>query len=203
MAAYALAATVALSGFALAQRDRDDDDDEGYYRQGNGNQARQYGYQNGYNDGVQKGEHEGREHDPYDYQTPDWRQASRGYQRWMGSPELYQRAYQQGYRNGFQSGYEEYSQSGNNGYRGDGWQGGGWQNGYDGDAAGYRFGQQDGAQAAREDVVHRKGYNSSPRGRFEDRDRGYRREFGSKDRYRSEYTNGYRAGYDSIMRNRY
>ena len=69
MAACAVAVTVALSGMALAQYGRDDDD--GYYRQGNSARARQYGYQQGYNDGVSKGRHEGREHDPYDYQTPD------------------------------------------------------------------------------------------------------------------------------------
>ena len=148
MAAYALAATLALSGFSLAQRDRDDDDDQGYYRQGYGDQARQYGYQNGYNDGVQKGRHEGRERDPYDYQTPDWRQARRGYQQWMGPAELYHRAYQQGYRNGFESGYEEYSQNWNDGYRGNTWQSNGWQTGYDGDGIANRFGQEDGAQEA-------------------------------------------------------
>jgi len=142
MAAYALAATLALSGFSQAQRDRDDDDDQGYYRQGYGDQAQQYGYQNGYNDGVQKGRHEGRERDPYDYQTPDWRQARRGYQRWMGSAELYHRAYQQGYRNGFESGYEQVAQNGYNGYRGNAWQSDGRRTSYDGDGIAYRFGQR-------------------------------------------------------------
>src|SRR5882757_5668846 len=135
MAAYALAATVALSGFALAQRDRDD---QGYYRQDYGDQARQYGYQNGYNEGVQKGRHEGRERDPNDYQTPEGRQATRGYQRWMGSVEMYQRAYLQGYRNGFRSGYEQVAQNGYNGYRGNAWESDGWRTGYDGDGVAYR-----------------------------------------------------------------
>src|SRR5712671_1803638 len=202
VAAYALAATVALTGFALAQRDRDDDGDEGYYRQDYGNQARQYGYQNGYNEGVQKGRHEGRERDANDYQTPEGRQATRGYQRWMGSVEMYQRAYQQGYRNGFRSGYEQVAQNGYNGYRGNAWESDGWRTGYDGDGVAYRFGQQDGAQAAREDIYNRKGYNSNPRGRFEDRDHGYRRDLGSRDRYRDQYSTGYRSGYDSVMRNR-
>src|SRR5258708_16694988 len=110
MSAYALAATLALSGFALAQRDRDYDNDgdrDVYYRNGNFDQARQSGYQRGYNDGVGKGRHEGREHDPNDYQTPDWRKASRGYQDWMGPVEVYQPAYRHDYANGFPSGYEE------------------------------------------------------------------------------------------------
>src|SRR5512141_3496406 len=46
MSAYALAATLAFSGLALAQRDRDYRDyDDGYYRGGNFDQARQAGYQ--------------------------------------------------------------------------------------------------------------------------------------------------------------
>src|SRR5262249_39421302 len=108
MAASTMIAALALCVTALAQYDRDRDDGDGYYRRdGNAAQAQNYGYQNGYRDGEAKGEHEGREHDPFYYQTPDWRQATRGYERWMGSVSLYQRGYQQGYSNGFRAGYQE------------------------------------------------------------------------------------------------
>ncbi len=199
-AAYATALTLVMSGFALAH-----DDDDDYYRQGDTAQARQYGYQKGYNDGISKGRHEGRERDPNDYRTPDWRQATRGYKGWMGPVESYERGYQEGYSNGFRSGYEEVSQRWRDGYRGDAWQHEGWRTGYDPnwENVANRFGYEDGAEAAREDIDHRKPYNSKPRGRFGDRDRGYRREFGSKDRYKAEYTAGYHAGYDSVMRRRY
>jgi hypothetical protein len=208
ISAYALVATLALSGFALAQRDRDydnDGDEDGYYRGGNFDQARQSGYQGGYNDGIGKGRHEGREHDPYDYQTPDWRQATRGYQRWMGPVEVYQRAYREGYSNGFRSGYQETAQGWRDGDRYGNWRNDGWRTGYDPDweNVANRYGYQDGAQAAREDIEHRKSYNSKPRGRFDDRDHGYRREFGSKDQYKAEYTAGYRAGYDAVMQRSY
>jgi hypothetical protein len=202
MSACALAATLALSGLALAQRDRDYDD--GYYRGGNFDQARQAGYQRGYNDGIGKGRHEGREHDPNDYHTPDYRQAKRGYQNWMGPVEVYQRAYREGYSNGFRAGYEEVAGYGygrdRDGYAD--WRHDGERTAYyfDGANVANRFGSEDGAQAAREDIYHRKDYNSKPRGRFGDRDRGYRREFGSKDRYKDEYTAAYRSGYDSVMR---
>ena len=85
MAALAIAVIMAFSSLSLAQY-RDDDDDGGYYR-GDSRQARQYGYQPGYRDGYAKGRHEGRENDPNDYQTPDWRQATRGYEQWMGPVE--------------------------------------------------------------------------------------------------------------------
>lgn len=203
MAAYTLTATVGLSGLALAQYDRDGDRDD-YYRRDSG-QAQQYGYQNGYNDGVGKGRHEGRERDRNDYQTPDWRHASRGYKSWMGSQDVYQRAYREGYSNGFRAGYDEVAGNWQRGRRAYGWNNDGWRTGYDGDSSNVanRFGYQDGAEAAREDIYHRKEYNSKPRGRFGDRDRGYLREFGNKDRYKAEYTAGYRAGYDSVMRRNY
>jgi hypothetical protein len=206
MAACALAATLALSGFALAQRDHDYDDDD-RYGQGDTGQARQQGYQNGYRDGVDKGRHEGREGDANDYHIPDYRQSSRGYRSWMGPLEVYQRGYQNGYSNGFRSGYEQVARGGrgidrDRGWGNNDWGHGGWRTGYDpnGSTIANRFGYEDGAEAAREDIQHRKEYNSKPRGRFGDRDHGYRHEFGSRDRYKAEYTAGYRSGYDAIYR---
>lgn len=200
IAVCAMAITVAMTGLALAQYDRD----EYGYGQGNAAQARQYGYQNGYHDGVSKGRHEGRERDPYDYQTPDWRQASRGYQRWMGEVSWYQRGYQEGYSNGFRSGYRSVA-----GWRGDrdSWRFNG-SRGYDPYPASYQgvayqFGYEDGAAVARADIQNGKPYNSRPRGRFDDCDRGYRREYGSKDQYKAEYASAYSNGYDAVMGRRY
>ena len=196
MAAYALAVTLILGGVALAH-DRDDDDD--YYRQGNPAQARQYGYQNGYNDGARHGRHEGREHDPNDYQTPDWRQATRGYKNWMGPVQWYQRGYQEGYSDGFRNAYRSAAGWGD-GDSDDGRVRGGWRGG---DDVAYRIGYDDGSIVARSDIEKGKRYNSKPRGRYDDCDHGYRREYGDKNEYKAEYTNGYRAGYDAVMRNRY
>jgi hypothetical protein len=195
MASYALALTLVLGGVALA---RDDDD---YYRQGNPAQARHYGYQNGYHDGARHGRHEGREHDPNDFQTPDWRQATRGYKNWMGPVDWYQRGYQEGYSNGFRDAYRNAAGwRDGDGDRDDRWSYGAWGGGND---VAYRFGYEDGSIAARGDLEEGKSYNSKPRGRFGDRDHGYRREYGSKNDYKAEYTDGYRAGYDSAFGNRY
>ena len=189
VASCAVVLTLIMSGVALAH-----DDDDDYYRQGNPQQARSYGYQNGYSEGAKHGRHEGREHDPNDYQTPDWRQATHGYKNWMGPVSWYQRGYQEGYQNGFRDAYRNtaWNDGYRENYRGDGWRGD--------DNVAYRFGYDDGATAARSDLELGKSYNSRPRGRYEDRDRGYRPEYGSKDRYRGEYANGYRAGYDANYR---
>ena len=73
----------------------------------------------------------------------------------------------------------------------------------DRDSIAYRTGYEDGSSVAREDAARWKPYNSQPRGRYDDRDHDYRREYGSKDQYKMEYTNGYRAGYESVRRGRY
>lgn len=205
MATLAIAVIVAFSGLSLAQH-RDDDDDGGHY-QNNSGQARQYGYQQGYRDGYAKGKHEGRENDPNDYQSPDWRQATRGYEQWMGPMQEFQNAYRNGYENGFRAGYQSLNRGW--GYGDEDRDRGGYNrsgdvydradNGYDGNM-GYRTGYQDGLSQAREDTYKNKRFNPNPRGKYDDRDHGYRREYGDKNSYKAEYSDGYRAGYEAGFR---
>jgi hypothetical protein len=188
MATFAAVVTVLMGGFALAQRDADDD---GYYSpRGYAGSAQQYGYQNDYRDGYGKGQHEGRERDFNDYQTPDWRQATRGYQSWMGPVQVFQNAYREGYRNGFQAGFRSVN------YHPGPYPYGSWGRGN----VAFNFGYQDGASVAREDMAKNKPYNPNPRGRYDDEDHGYRSEYGSKDAYRAQYANGYRTGYQAAFR---
>jgi hypothetical protein len=202
MAALAISMVVGLSGFTFAQYyDRDD-----YYRGGNGAQARQYGYDNGFRDGEKKGRHEGRENDPWDYRTPDWRQAKHGYKSWMGPVNAFQRGYQEGYREGFRSGFAS-ERPGSRGDRGrEGfYRGGSYYGSYSGSygRVAYDTGYQDGMTMAQEDLYKNKPFNPNPRARFDDRDHGYRREYGDKNEYRTEYSNGYRAGYQAGFDRRY
>jgi hypothetical protein len=209
MAALVMAVTL-ISGLAVAQRDWDgDDDDYGRYNRGNAAQAQQYGYQNGYRDGVNKGREEGREHDRYDYRDPDWRRAERGYQPWMGAPEVYRRGYLNGYRAGFDSGYRSVNGrrrgDWNDGYYGRGGNGvygnhGGWYGRAGYNSPGYSWGYRDGVEMAQHDIQKNNKYNAWPRGPFDDRDRGYQRQYGDKNEYKNEYAQGYRAGYDSTFR---
>jgi hypothetical protein len=195
IAACAVALTLAMSGTALAH-----DDDDGYRRAGP-YQAQQYGYQNGYNDGMRQGQHEGRENDPYDYRTPDWRQATRGYQEWMGPVNWYQRGYQNGYANGFQAGFQQVSNRwrDNDGDRDEHWR----DDDRGGRSTAYQFGYQDGSAVAQRDLERHNRYNPNPRGKYDDEDHGYRRDYGSKYQYKAEYAQGYREGYAATMDNRY
>jgi len=201
MASLAISLLLAFGTLAFAQ-DWDD-----YNRGGGGAQARQYGYESGFRDGEKKGRHEGRENDPNDYHTPDWRQATHGYKGWMGPVNAFQSGYQQGYAEGFRSGFNT-EQRGWHGDRDDRYRNGYYGNGYYGDNAydsrvGYNSGYQDGVTTAREDLYKNKPFNPNPRGRFEDRDHGYDREYGDKNSYRAEYTNGYRTGYQATFNRRY
>jgi hypothetical protein len=195
VAALAVSIVLALGTFAAAQ-DYDD------YGRGAVAQARQYGYDSGFRDGQRRGQHEGRENDPYDYHTPDWRQATHGYKGWMGPMGAFQNGYQQGYAEGFRVGFNSVRPA----YRGDGdrddyYRG---ERFYGSDSRiGYNTGYQDGAQVAREDMYSNKRFNPEPRGRYDDRDHGYRREYGDKNFYRQQYTEGYRAGYQATYDRRY
>jgi hypothetical protein len=76
--------------------------------------------------------------------------------------------------------------------------------GYDGFRRGMHVarevGFEDGAQIAREDMWKGKPFNPRPRGRYDDADHGYRREFGSRHEYREHYAAAYREGYISAFR---
>ena len=191
---FAVTAILLFSMCAIAQ-DRDGDRDD-YYR-GSPGQAQDSGYQNGYHDGYKKGREEGRENDPYDYRTPDWRQAAHGYKSWMGPLPSFQSGYQQGYREGFQSGFASVRPA----FRspdGDGDEFHYQRNGYSG-SVGYQIGYQDGTTVAREDLAKNKRFDPNPRGPYDDRDHGYRREYGDKNYYKQQYSDGYRAGYQAVF----
>lgn len=203
-ATWVMAVTVALSGLALAHdRDRDDD-----YDRGDRSQARQYGYRSGYRDGLRKGQHEGRENDPGDFRTRQLERADHGYKGWMGPRQLFREGYREGYRAGFENGFRagRWRDRNDRGPR-YGWRSGQpWypnQPGYDLKMPmrnpGYNFGYQDGALVARQDIASHKPYNPDPRGRYDDRDHGYRSEYGDKDGYRWQYASGYRTGYEAVF----
>ena len=63
-------------------------------------------------------------------------------------------------------------------------------------------GFRDGSAVAREDIWRGKPFNPNPRGRYDDADHGYRREFGSKHEYREHYIDAYREGYQRNYRGR-
>jgi len=92
-------------------RDRDDRD-RGIYGRGNGgyggyggygsNTARQYGYQDGLNDGA-RDRRTGHSNRPT--QDSNYKHADRGYSSLYGNKDYYKQAYRQAYENGYEQGY--------------------------------------------------------------------------------------------------
>jgi hypothetical protein len=101
----ALAATVSLAFGSLARADDDDDHYRRNYYQND--EAREHGYRNGYQDGVQRGQYDRMQGYRYNYKSGLWEDAG-GYERWMGSHGRYKQAYRSGYENGYQRGYGAY-----------------------------------------------------------------------------------------------
>ena len=93
-----------LRGYNEARRYNDHDADDGYYR-GSGyalNTARQFGYQDGYNDGLrdrQTGHSFRPTHDD------NYHDANRGWDWRLVSHDDYKYAYRQAYSNGYERGY--------------------------------------------------------------------------------------------------
>ena len=190
MTACALAVTVILSGFAAAY-DRDDDD----YHQGGAAQVREYGYHSGYEDGVRKGRHEGKENDSYDFRSREWQSADHGYKSWMGPFELFRDGYRNGFRAGFEAGFQSVRD-----WDGDRDRGHGEDVNFRSPA--HDIGFEDGCRVARQDMISGKPFNPYPRSGYAGADHGYHSSYGSKSAYQAEYTNSYRLGYESVFRRR-
>lgn len=89
----------------IYRNDRDRDDrvyrDRGYGRN-------TPAYDNGYNDGYQKGLEDGRERHDFDPAREKWyRNADRGYNSRYGSKAQYENAYRDAFRRGYQQGYSD------------------------------------------------------------------------------------------------
>jgi hypothetical protein len=100
VAALAAVATLAFGSLAWAH-----DGDNYRYR---GDEAREHGYHNGYQDGVRHGHYDRMQGHRYNYKSDQWEDADGGYEHWMGSRGQYKKAYRSGYVNGYREGYGDY-----------------------------------------------------------------------------------------------
>jgi hypothetical protein len=82
---------------------------------GYGNDIYRVAQQNGYNDGLRKGQQDAREGHNNPTGTNEYRRATNGYDSRMGDRYQYQQAYRQGFLQGFSEG-QSYGRYGNRGY---------------------------------------------------------------------------------------
>lgn len=113
LAVSALASTACATGYAYGgqgtYRDRGGYNDGRYYRE-----VERRAYDNGFRDGVRRGERDARSNRRYDpSRHGEWRDADDGFRREYGDHTLYRRSF----RNGFEAGYSQAYRNNNRGYR--------------------------------------------------------------------------------------
>ena len=237
----AMAMFATLSGLAVAQnrdyRDdnryqgRDDDyrgnhrDDDNYrWGRDRNNDAREYGYHNGYRAGWSQGRSIRMNRGRYgSWGNGQWGNSNgnqsdtNGYERWMGSRGQYKQGYREGYRSGYSDAYynrraQTTTIYGPNGRStpwdpdGDGIPGvsnnGGYYggNGY-GNGSAQQFGHRDGVELGQRDRASRHSYRPTEWQAYKDADHGmsssngYRSSDQYKQEYRQAFMNGYNQGY--------
>jgi hypothetical protein len=88
------------------------------YDQGYSRQTERLAYDNGFREGVEAGEKDGRRNRRYEpSRHDDWRDADDGYRRGYGDREFYRRAFRSGFEAGYARGYGRYGYEYGYGYR--------------------------------------------------------------------------------------
>jgi len=158
-------------------------------------QAQRAARDNGYRDGLKRGEDAARGGRALDIERErDYRNAENGYNRTYGDRNRYRDTYRGGFAEGYRDGYarravDRRSYPGN----GRGWGGtanyGAYQNGI---ADGYEKGLDDVHDRKRADVERQKWYRNG--------DHDYNSRYGSKETYRVDYRRGFEEGYNRAYR---
>lgn len=180
--------------------------------------ARRAAHDNGYRDGLKRGEQAARSNKPFDARIErDYRDASNGYNRSYGDRDRYRDDYRGGFAQGYRDGYYRDSRGayGNGGGYGNG---GAWGNGNrygygngNGNGNGYGYGRNagygafqngasDGYRKGLEDIEKRRYPDVNRHGWYRSGDHDYDRAYGSKDAYRVEYRRGFEQGYNRAFR---
>ncbi len=160
--------------------------------------ATQYGYDEGYRQGLRVGEDHGRRGQQFNFGVAiEYRQGDYGWRPSYGSRDQYRTDFRLGFERGYRSGYEQYGGNRNgppswsNGRaRGNGnWDRGGsdlaFSNGFN---DGYKEGLNDGRRRHRNDPYAESLYRSG--------NHGFQGWYGSREEYRWNYRNAFQRGYE-------
>src|SRR3954468_11661263 len=185
--------------------------------------AQRQAYDNGYRDGLKRGEQAARDRQPLDVQRErDYRSADGGYNRNYGDRTRYRDNYRGGFTQGYRDSYNRYASNGGYDNRGV-WNdrnggNGGWNDprngvgngrntrgyGYGGNNpaayGAYQNGVSDGYQKGLDDAHDRKSPDVTRQKWYRSGDHDYNSRYGSKDSYRVEYRRGFEEGYNRAYR---
>jgi hypothetical protein len=199
----AVAVTVGVSGFALAQ-DHDHDHDRDHDKN-HGQEGRRDAHHDGFVRGYQAGEQAGRSDHGHNRRDMNRINDTDGYSHNMGP----QGQYKQGYREGFHEGYErayrndqDWGRRGDRDHDGDNDRDRDWRRnrnnggyGQNNDVA-YRTGYDDGVTVGRQDKQGGHSYRPHDHDQsYGNADHNYSQVGGDKNAYKQRYRQGFDAGY--------
>jgi hypothetical protein len=106
--AVAATTSACATGYAYGQgpyRDRGRYDRSGYYRE-----VERRAFDNGFREGIRRGERDGRSNRRYEpTRHSEWRDADDGFRREYGDHNLYRRNFRSGFESGYSQGYRQYA----------------------------------------------------------------------------------------------
>ena len=210
--AVGVAALIAIAAPANAQV-WNDGGQRGTYR----NDSRSAAFNNGYRDGLHRGENAARDRRPFDMQREkDYRNADDGYRREYGDRNFYRDEFRRGFAQGYQEAYgrsngydgrrdgqwgSQYPSNGrvyggvlgDRGDRGYGYGNGGYGAGF---SIAFRNGAGDGYQKGLDDARDGKYPQPERQKWYRQGDRNYNGRDGiPRDEYKNEYRRGFQEGY--------
>jgi hypothetical protein len=171
-------------------------------------------YDNGFREGIEEGEKDGRARDRFYYQDEgDWKNGDKGYSRGYGDKNAYRQTFRTGFADGYSEGYDRYSRGYDNGRYGgygndrygNGRYGGYGQGPRDnryGYSTAFETGRRDGFEKGLEDARGRDGFDPRRHKWYREGDRAYNSRYGSREQYKDEYRRGFTAGYEQGYRGR-
>jgi hypothetical protein len=172
-------------------------------------------YDNGYRDGVKKGEEDGRKGRAFLFDRHgDWRDADDGYHRDYGDREFYRRVFRRGFESGYTEGFNRYRRGYGYGTPQSGYGYGTPQRGYGYPTPSYGYpssvpaysspaaqiGYRDGYEVGRNDARDRESFDPVRSRRYRSGDHDYDRRYGSKDEYKRVYRDAFQRGYEQGYR---
>jgi opacity protein-like surface antigen len=156
--------------------------------------ATQYGYDEGYRQGLRVGEDHGRRGQQFNFGVAiEYRQGDYGWRPSYGSRDQYRADFRLGFERGYRLGYGQYGQYG--GYRTSPPP---WSNGRDRGASDLAFsnGFDDGYKEGLNDGRHRHRNDPYAESRYRSADHGFEKWYGSREQYRLSYRDAFRRGYE-------
>jgi hypothetical protein len=179
-------------------RYRSADDAQGPYYE-----TRRVAYDQGYREGVKRGEEDARRGDRFAYQDErDFQHADRGYHRSLGDRDRYRQIFRDGYAAGYSAGYSRFSRYARNtgrpgSYGPQGVYGSyGGYGGYGHYSPAFDNGVREGHEKGREDARKNRSYDVLRHSWYRSGDRHFEREYGSRDQYKDLYRRGFQQGYE-------